>query len=213
MNQQGDVYSAYGQIDWAFTERFNMNFGLRYTNDKKKGDTTVIAMFDTDTGLNTGTRLPEDFVYSRDFVLAHEDDFPTLCAPGVVPCSGPWKQVEQDFSKTAGKIGFDYHFSDNTMAYASYSTGFKSGAFDVRAQAVLLGTGDLPVAPEELAAYEIGFKSEFLDRRMKLNVDGVLLRLGGSADLRHDSGHRPRVPEPARVHHHRTGDRMAVRAG
>ena len=170
MNQRGDVYSAYGQVDWALTERFNMNLGLRYTNDKKEGDTTVVAMFDTDTGLNTGTRLPEDFVYSRDFVLAHEDDFPTLCAPGVVPCSGPWKQVEQDFSKTAGKIGFDYHFGDNTMAYASYSTGFKSGAFDVRAQAVLLGTGDFPVAPEELAAYEIGFKSEFLERRMKLNV-------------------------------------------
>ncbi len=32
MNQQGDVYSAYGQIDWAFTDRFNMNLGLRYTN-------------------------------------------------------------------------------------------------------------------------------------------------------------------------------------
>jgi len=170
MNQRGDVYSAYGQVDWALTERFNMNFGLRYTNDKKEGDTTVVAMFDTDTGLSTGTRLPEDFVYNRDFVLAHEDDFPTLCAPGVVPCSGPWKQVEQDFSKTAGKIGFDYHFGDDTMLYASYSTGFKSGAFDVRAQAVLLGTGDLPVGPEELASYEIGFKSEFLERRMKFNV-------------------------------------------
>jgi outer membrane receptor protein involved in Fe transport len=103
MNQRGDVYSAYGQIDWALTERFNMNLGLRYTNDTKTGDTTVIAMFDTDTGLNTGTRLPEDFLYSRDFVLAHQDSFPTLCAPGVVPCSGPWKQVEQDFSKTAAR--------------------------------------------------------------------------------------------------------------
>jgi len=56
------------------------------------------------------------------------------------------------------------------MAYASYSRGFKAGAFDVRAQAVLLGTGDTPVGPEELDAYEIGLKSEFLDHRMKLNV-------------------------------------------
>src|SRR5678815_5240169 len=147
-----------------------MSLGLRYTNDDKNGDTTVVAMFDTDTGLNTGTRLPEDFVYTRNFVLAHEDDFPTACAPGVVPCSGPWKQVEQDYSKTGGKLGFDFHFNDTTMAYASYSTGFKAGAFDVRAQAVLLGTGDFPVAPEELTAYEIGLKSEFLERRMKLNV-------------------------------------------
>jgi len=170
LNQKVDVASAYGQVDVAFTERLNMSLGLRYTNDDKNGDTTVVAMFDTDTGLNTGTRLPEDFVYTRDFVLAHEDDFPTLCAPGVVPCSGPWKQVEQDYSKTGGKLGFDFHFNDTTMAYASYSTGFKAGAFDVRAQAVLLGTGDFPVAPEELTAYEIGLKSEFLERRMKLNV-------------------------------------------
>ncbi len=170
MNQRGDVYSAYGQIDVAFTDRFNMNLGLRYTSDEKTGDTTVVAMFDTDTGLATGTRLPEDFLYSRDFVLAHQGSFPTLCAPGVVPCSGPWKQVKQDYSKTGGKLGFDFHFNDDMMAYASYSTGFKAGAFDVRAQAVLLGTGDLPVKPEELDAYEIGLKSEFLDRRMKLNV-------------------------------------------
>lgn len=170
MNQRGDVYSAYGQIDVAFTARFNMNVGLRYTDDSKTGDTTVVAMFDTDTGLATGTRLPKDFLYSRDFVLAHENSFPTLCAPGVVPCSGPWKQVEQDDSKTGGKLGVDYHFSDDVMGYASYSRGFKAGAFDVRAQAVLLGTGDLPVKPEELDAYEIGLKSQFLDRRMKLNV-------------------------------------------
>ncbi len=170
LNQQGDVYSAYGQIDVAFTERFNFNLGLRYTDDSKTGDTTVVTMFDTDTGLATGTRLPEDFLYGRDFVLAHEDSFPALCAPGVTPCSGPWKKVSQDYSKTGGKIGVDYHFNDNMMGYASYSRGFKAGAFDVRAQAVLLGTGDLPVKPEELDAYEIGLKSEFLDRRMKLNV-------------------------------------------
>jgi len=170
MNQQGDVYSGYGQIDVAFTDRFNMNVGLRYTNDDKVGQTTVVAMFDTDTGLNTGTRLPMDFLYGRDFALAHQNSFPTLCAPGVVPCSGPWKEVSQDFSKTAGKLGFDFHFNDTMMAYASYSTGFKSGAFDVRAQAVLLGIGDTPVKPEELTSYEIGFKSEFLDHSMKLNL-------------------------------------------
>lgn len=170
LNQRGDVYSAYGQLDVAFTDKFNMNLGLRYTDDTKTGDTTVIAMFDTDTGLATGTRLPKDFLYGRDFVLAHENSFSTLCAPGVVPCSGPWKKVAQDYSKTGGKLGFDYHFNDNMMGYASYSTGFKAGAFDVRAQAVLLGTGDLPVKPEELNSVEVGLKSEFLERRMKLNV-------------------------------------------
>jgi iron complex outermembrane receptor protein len=170
LNQRGDVYSAYGQIDVAFTERFNMNLGLRYTSDEKDGDTTVVAMFDTDSGLATGTRLPMDFLYGRDFALARQNDFDTECAPGVVPCSGPWKKVSQDYSKTGGKIGFDFHVSDDLMLFGSYSTGFKAGAFDTRAQAVLLGTGDLPVKPEELDAFEVGLKGQFLDRRMTLNA-------------------------------------------
>ena len=78
--------------------------------------------------------------------------------------------MSQEFSKTGGKIGFDYHFTDDMMLYTSYSTGFKSGAFDMRAQAVFYGTGDLPVKPEDLDAFELGLKSEFLDRRMMLNV-------------------------------------------
>jgi iron complex outermembrane receptor protein len=170
LNQQGDVYSAYGQLDFKITDQFNMNAGLRYTKDDKVGQTTVVAMFDTDTGLANGTQLPIDFLFGRDFALAHYGNFTAQCAPGVVPCNGPWKDVEQDVSKTTGKIGFDYHFTDDLMTYVSYSTGFKSGAFDTRAQAVLLGTGDLPVKPEELNAIEIGMKSEFLEHRMKLNV-------------------------------------------
>lgn len=170
LNQRGDVYSAYGQVDVAFTDRFNMNVGLRYTSDEKDGDTTVVALFDTDTGLADGTRLPMDFVFGRDFALARQNAVATPCAPGVVPCSGPWKKVHQDYSKTGGKIGFDFHFTDDVMLFGSYSTGFKGGAFDTRAQAVLLGTGDLPVKPEELDAFEVGIKGQFLDRRMTLNA-------------------------------------------
>ena len=147
-----------------------MNVGLRYTDDDKTGNRTAIALFDTDTGLATGTRLPMDFLYGRDFVLAHRDVTATPCALGVVPCSGPYQKVHQDFSKTGGKLGFDYHFGDDVMAFASYSTGFKAGAFDTRAQAVFNGSGNTPVKPESLDAYEIGLKSQFLEHRMTLNL-------------------------------------------
>jgi iron complex outermembrane receptor protein len=170
LNQQGDVKSVYGQIDMKLVGELNLNFGLRYTTDDKTGQRTAIAMFDTDTGLNTGTRLPMDFRYGRDFVLAHQDLTTTACAPGVVPCSGPWQTVKQEFSKTGGKIGLDYHFTDDVMLYTSYSTGFKSGAFDTRAQAVFNGSGNTPVKPEYLDAFELGLKSEFLERRLMLNA-------------------------------------------
>jgi iron complex outermembrane receptor protein len=170
LDQKGDVKSIYGQIDVKLVGALNLNVGLRYTTDDKEGRRTAIALFDTDTGLNTGTRLPEDFQYTRDFVLAHRDVTTTACAPGVVPCSGPYQGVSQEFSKTGGKIGFDYHFTDDVMLYTSYSTGFKSGAFDTRAQAVFNGSGNTPVAPEYLDAYELGLKSEFLGRRLLLNA-------------------------------------------
>ncbi len=170
INQRGDVYSLYGQVEVKLIDKLNLNLGLRRTKDEKTGLRIPIAMFDTDTGLADGARLPADFVYSRDFILSFESSFAAPCAPGVVPCAGPRSEVSQDFSKTGGKIGLDYHFTDDVMSYVSYSTGFKSGSFDTRAQAIFNGTGNTPVRPESLEAIELGLKSQFLERRMLLNA-------------------------------------------
>jgi hypothetical protein len=69
-----------------------------------------------------------------------------------------------------------------------------------RAQAVLLGTGDLPVEPEELDAYELGLKSEFFEPEHDCSTSPVLLRL---EDLQTFATIRAsaRLPEPARVDH------------
>jgi len=169
LDQTGDVYSMYGQLDLELAQGFNLNVGIRYTDDSKQGNRIAIAMFDTDTGLATGTRLPKDFLYGRDFVLAHRDSFSTPCGPGVVPCSGPYQKVQQNFSGVGGKFGIDWHYNDDVMTYLSYSSGFKSGAFDTRAQAVFNGSGNTPVNPEFLDAFEWGIKSEWLDHRMRVN--------------------------------------------
>jgi iron complex outermembrane receptor protein len=53
------------------------------------------------------------------------------------------------------------------MLYASFATGFKAGGFNGRANKVInIG----PYEPEEVNAYEIGLKSEWLDRRLRANV-------------------------------------------
>ena len=67
----------------------------------------------------------------------------------------------------SGKVGIDFTGIDDTLIYASASKGFKSGGFQ----------GQLTFSPpalggfeeENLYAYEIGFKSRFLDRRVQLN--------------------------------------------
>ncbi len=72
-----------------------------------------------------------------------------------------------DVSDVSGKIGLDYTGADNALWYASISKGFKSGNF----QGQLAFTPD-PLAPfdeENLIAYEIGFKSRFLDNSLQFN--------------------------------------------
>ena len=59
------------------------------------------------------------------------------------------------------------------MAYASFSTGFKSGGFNGGFLDVEPTTAAAQVAPvrsENNKAYEIGFKSDLLDDRLRLNA-------------------------------------------
>jgi iron complex outermembrane receptor protein len=63
----------------------------------------------------------------------------------------------------------DYRFSDEFMAYASVSTGFKGGGVNPRP---FVADQALPFNPETLTNYEIGFKADLADRRIRLNGAG-----------------------------------------
>ena len=52
------------------------------------------------------------------------------------------------------------------MAYASVSTGFKGGGVNPRP---FVSDQKLPFKPETLTTYEVGFKSDLLDRHVRLN--------------------------------------------
>jgi iron complex outermembrane receptor protein len=73
---------------------------------------------------------------------------------------------QYDGSKTDYRANVQYQFTPDLMAYLQVSTGFKGGGIGPRpfnaAQAREFG-------PEELTAYEAGLKSDFFDRRLRLN--------------------------------------------
>jgi iron complex outermembrane receptor protein len=73
------------------------------------------------------------------------------------------------------KAAFDYRLTKTILAYASISTGFKSGGFnggflanDVPEALVQLR----PIKPEYLTDYEIGEKADWLDGRLRVNTAG-----------------------------------------
>lgn len=69
------------------------------------------------------------------------------------------------------RVSLDYRFSPEVLAYATVSTGFKGGGVGPRpfnaAQAV-------PFDPETLTAFEVGLKTDLLDRRVRLNLSAYL---------------------------------------
>ena len=66
------------------------------------------------------------------------------------------------------RIVATYRFSDDANVYASYSTGFKSGGFQY--VPFNLAAANTLFEPEDIKTYEVGLKSEWLDRRLRFNL-------------------------------------------
>ncbi len=72
------------------------------------------------------------------------------------------------FKKFTPKVGIDWRPNDDTMLYASWSRGYRSGGFSPRASTA--ATASVPFQPETVDSYEVGTKLDLLDRRVQLNV-------------------------------------------
>ena len=87
----------------------------------------------------------------------------SLAAPG-----GTYPQLSKGNNNLSLKLGADYKFSRDVLAYASFSQGYRGVAFNGQAYN---GPAELTFTePEKLNAYEIGLKSELLDRRLRVNA-------------------------------------------
>ncbi|MFC6978720.1 TonB-dependent receptor [Microbulbifer taiwanensis] len=87
----------------------------------------------------------------------------------------PNGQVTADFDESESwtdfspRIGLDHQLGEETLLYASYSEGFKSGGYNIRANTVQVPESQNPYKPERVASYELGFKSD-LSQAFRLNA-------------------------------------------
>lgn len=72
------------------------------------------------------------------------------------------------------RASIDYSFGDtsNSLLYASYAQGYRAGGFNGRGQTAV--SARTPFDPETVDTFELGFKTEFLDNRVTLNVAAFL---------------------------------------
>lgn len=66
------------------------------------------------------------------------------------------------------KFGIDFQATRDVFLYGSVTRGFKSGGFNNTANAAATAGFD----PEKITAYEAGAKTQFLDRKLRVNLTG-----------------------------------------
>lgn len=135
-----------------------LNTPFLYTTDNSSyaiyGQTTWTVIPDFD--ITVGARYTRD---KRKTTLRNNLDGGT--EPTTVTASDSW-------SEFTPSLVLDYRWSEQINTYFKIATGYRSGGFNVRA----LTTSAFEDAfdPEILLAYELGIKSDLLNRRLRLNA-------------------------------------------
>lgn len=76
------------------------------------------------------------------------------------PCNN-FDRLQEETGETH-KVNLTYKFDSQKLAYVTYSTGFRPGGTNRR-------PGILPYRADTLDNYEFGFKTQWLDRRLRIN--------------------------------------------
>lgn len=147
-NQTTESYAAFFNLTYPLSEKLDLNLAARYTNEEKELQTYTLKR-----ASQTPIAVPGPTAASQ-------------CSDVVANGAGSSFTCSQSWSEFSPKIGLDYTVNDDVLVYGHVSRGFRSGAFNGRP----IATEEISVAnPETVTAYELGLKSQWLDRRVRLN--------------------------------------------
>lgn len=151
------AYSVFGQADYEVTDRLTVTGGLAYMSDKKEAVSNVVLTdlfsqqnFATIAGGAFRGLNPLQFFYGNTANHAPVN-FPNATESGV---------LEDDQVTYALRAAYDF---DLFNVYASYSTGWKAGAYNLSSDSRppnTVGVGRT-ADPEDVTVYEIGAKANF----------------------------------------------------
>lgn len=135
--------------------------------DLNQQDTTSWALFaQADYNLSEDTTLTAGLRYTED---EREASGTTFGSVGGVTAASITYSDATTFDELTYRLSLSHDFSDSMMGYISYNRGFKAGLYNLNVLNPVTGLGPV-IEPEILDAYEIGFKSELWDNRVRLNA-------------------------------------------
>lgn len=143
-------YAAFSQASWNITDAWQLTPGLRYTREYKTADYKSIVFGGlspvTTAQLNQQLSIARPQAYSADF----------------------------SNGQLTGDVSLDWKPRAGWLVYASYAHGFKSGGINLAG--LPFNATNNPaldravVSPERSINYELGIKTELLDRRVAANL-------------------------------------------
>jgi iron complex outermembrane receptor protein len=139
-----DTKAVFAHLAWHPVDPLTLTAGIRYTDESKTYTYTRLDL--------EGNRNPDG-----------TSTLPILGALDGV--TGVYDGPESD--RFDFRLNAQYEITNDISVYGQWSTGFKGGGINPRpfnAEQVK------PFGPETLESYEVGFKSDFLDRRVRLNL-------------------------------------------
>lgn len=151
--------AVFGEVTWDITSQLSLLGGFR----RFKFDNSLEGFYGF--GPNAFGTAPPPPQYpggppSAGGISGQQICFTTTVWHGTAPC----EDIRTSTSGTGWtpKINLSYKFDDQHLVYATYSKGFRPGG-------VNRTNGAPPYTPDFLKNYEIGFKTQWLDNRLRVN--------------------------------------------
>ena len=148
---------------------FNLAFGdtqgVIYTNSIAAYADWTFDVSDT-FSVDAGVRWTDEDKHAVVRNIGYTDG--TFSKPNGVVAAGFDKTI--NFKNLSPKISLDYQVTPDIMVYGLASRGFKSGGYNIRAQATAVPRSAEPFQDEQVDSYEVGTKMGLLDQRLFLNL-------------------------------------------
>jgi iron complex outermembrane receptor protein len=165
-------YAAFFHADYKLTNQLGLTLGARESEDRKTftgGQQDLNEFFYKIAGCFPPTASASLIGAPANLTCQQALGFPNPNNPLQVYPVGENHQNFTEFTPTAG---VQYHFDPDLMAYLSYARGFKTGGWTTRLTAPLPpGSPAQAFGPETDQTYELGIKSEWLNRQLIVNAD------------------------------------------
>ncbi|HUL18088.1 MAG TPA: TonB-dependent receptor, partial [Steroidobacteraceae bacterium] len=151
--------AAYGDVIWHLAPAWNLTTGVRFTHDERDFSwyNPTRTATELDTSLNelnaVGFPLPPPQLFNF---------YQNLVFNAPVSTAAPYR-VNNSWNDTSPRVVLDYKPRPDVMYYASFAQGYQAGGYNA------LEPG-ATYQPEKVKNYEVGVKSELLDRRLLVNA-------------------------------------------